>query len=76
MSPQELQTLKNKFGIIGDAPRLNRAITVAAQVASTELSVLILGESGVVIEVFSKIIHQLSPRKHNKFIAVNCGAIP
>jgi DNA-binding NtrC family response regulator len=76
MSPQELQTLKNKFGIIGDAPRLNRAITVAAQVASTELSVLILGESGVGKEVFSKIIHQLSPRKHNKFIAVNCGAIP
>jgi transcriptional regulator with PAS, ATPase and Fis domain len=76
MSPQELQSLKNKFGIIGDAPRLNRAITVAAQVASTELSVLILGESGVGKEVFSKIIHQLSPRKHNKFIAVNCGAIP
>jgi len=54
MSPQELQTLKNKFGIIGDAPRLNRAITVAAQVASTELSVLILGESGVGKEVFFK----------------------
>lgn len=72
----ELQSIKNRFAIIGDSPGLNRAINVAAQVAPTELAVLILGESGVGKEVFSKIIHQLSARKHNKFIAVNCGAIP
>lgn len=72
----ELQSIKNKFEIIGNDPQLNYALKVATQVAGTDLSVLINGESGVGKEVFSKIIHFLSPRKHNAFIAVNCGAIP
>lgn len=72
----ELQALKNKFDIIGNSPGLNYALTTAEKVAPTELTVLILGESGVGKEVFSKIIHQLSPRKHGPFIAINCGAIP
>ena len=72
----ELQSLKNRFGIIGNAPALNHALNVAAQVANTDLSVLINGESGVGKESFSLIIHALSGRKHNPFIAVNCGAIP
>lgn len=70
------QAIKNRFGIIGNSPGLNYALDVAAQVANTDLSVLINGESGVGKEVFSHIIHALSARKHNKFIAVNCGAIP
>jgi transcriptional regulator with PAS, ATPase and Fis domain len=72
----ELQAIKNRFGIIGNAPNLNYALTIASQVANTDLSVLINGESGVGKEVFSQIIHALSARKHNPFIAVNCGAIP
>ena len=72
----DLQSIKNRFGIIGNSPVLNRALHVAAQVANTDLSVLINGESGVGKEVFSQIIHSLSARKHNPFIAVNCGAIP
>src|SRR5678809_1490951 len=72
----DLQNIKNRFGIIGNSPALNYAIQVASQVASTDLSVLIVGESGVGKEAFSQIIHALSPRKHNAFIAVNCGAIP
>ncbi len=72
----ELQSIKNRFGIIGNSPGLNHALNVAVQVASTDLSVLITGESGVGKEVFSQIIHALSSRKHNSFIAVNCGAIP
>ncbi|MEI7472649.1 MAG: sigma-54 dependent transcriptional regulator [Chitinophagaceae bacterium] len=72
----ELQTIKNRFGIIGNSVSLNHALTVAVQVANTDLSVLINGESGVGKEVFSQIIHALSARKHNPFIAVNCGAIP
>ena len=72
----DLQSLKNRFGIIGNAPALNYALNVAAQVANTDLSVLINGESGVGKESFSLIIHALSARKHNPFIAVNCGAIP
>ena len=72
----ELQSIKNRFGIIGNAPALNFALQVAEQVASTDLTVLINGESGVGKEVFSQIIHHLSARKHNPFIAVNCGAIP
>lgn len=72
----ELQSIKNRFGIIGNSPGLNHALNVAAQVAGTDLSVLITGESGVGKEVFSQIIHALSARKHNPFIAVNCGAIP
>jgi DNA-binding NtrC family response regulator len=72
----DIQSIKNRFGIIGNAPALNHAIDVAVQVANTDLSVLINGESGVGKEVFSHIIHSLSNRKHNPFIAVNCGAIP
>jgi transcriptional regulator with PAS, ATPase and Fis domain len=72
----DLQTIKNRFGIIGNSPALNHALNTAAQVAGTDLTVLIVGESGVGKEVFSQIIHALSSRKHNPFIAVNCGAIP
>src|SRR5213080_219415 len=72
----DLQSIKNRFGIIGNSPALNYAIQVAIQVATTDLSVLIVGESGVGKESFSQIIHALSTRKHNPFIAVNCGAIP
>ncbi|MEJ7736576.1 MAG: sigma-54 dependent transcriptional regulator [Chitinophagaceae bacterium] len=72
----DLQSIKNRFAIIGNAPALNHALNVAVQVANTDLSVLIAGESGVGKEVFSQIIHSLSARKHNPFIAVNCGAIP
>ena len=72
----DIQSIKNRFGIIGNSPALNYAIQVASQVANTDLTVLIAGESGVGKEVFSQIIHALSPRKHNPFIAVNCGAIP
>ena len=72
----DLQSIKNRFGIIGNSPALNHALSVAVQVAATDLTVLINGESGVGKEVFSQIIHSLSARKHNPFIAVNCGAIP
>ncbi len=72
----DLQSIKNRFGIIGNAPALNFALNTAAQVAATDLTVLIVGESGVGKEAFSQIIHALSSRKHNPFIAVNCGAIP
>ncbi len=70
------QTIKQRFGIIGNSPLLNHAIEVAMQVAPTDMTVLINGESGSGKESFSKIIHDLSKRKHGKFIAVNCGAIP
>ncbi|MBD1396262.1 sigma-54-dependent Fis family transcriptional regulator [Pontibacter sp. JH31] len=72
----DIQSIKQRFGIIGNSPLLNYAIQVAAQVAPTEMTVLITGESGSGKESFSKIIHQLSPRKHGQFIAINCGAIP
>ncbi|MEY3209049.1 MAG: hypothetical protein RL064_1080 [Bacteroidota bacterium] len=72
----DLQSLKNRFSIIGNTPSLNHALNTAEQVAATDLTVLIVGESGVGKEVFSQIIHSLSSRKHNPFIAVNCGAIP
>ncbi len=72
----DLQSIKNRFGIIGNSPELNYALNVASQVSNTDLSVLINGESGVGKEVFAHIIHALSARKHNPFIAVNCGAIP
>lgn len=72
----DVQEIKQRFGIIGNAPGLNRAIEVAVQVAPTDLSVLISGESGSGKEVFPQIIHSFSSRKHGKYIAVNCGAIP
>lgn len=72
----EVQKVKQRFGIIGSSVGLNRAIDIAIQVAPTDLSVLITGESGVGKEVFPQIIHQYSSRKHGSYIAVNCGAIP
>jgi transcriptional regulator with PAS, ATPase and Fis domain len=76
MNSPEIQAVKNRFGIIGSAPVLNHAINVAIQVAATDLTVLITGESGSGKESFSKIIHSISSRKHGPFIAINCGAIP
>lgn len=76
MVKSEIQQVKLRFGIIGNAEALNRAIDVAIQVAPTDLSVLITGESGVGKESFPQIIHQYSRRKHGQYIAVNCGAIP
>lgn len=72
----DIQQIKQRFGIIGNSPVLNRAIDIARQVAPTDLSVFITGESGTGKEVFPQIIHQFSARKHGQYIAVNCGAIP
>ncbi|MGB0789508.1 MAG: sigma-54 interaction domain-containing protein [Marinirhabdus sp.] len=73
---ESVQATKQRFGIIGNDPKLNRAVEKAIQVAPTDISVLVTGESGVGKESIPKIIHSLSHRKHNKYIAVNCGAIP
>jgi len=73
---ESVQAIKQRFGIIGNTASLNRAIEKAIQVSPTDISVLVTGESGVGKESIPKIIHQLSHRKHNKYIAVNCGAIP
>lgn len=75
-SAAEIQSVKQRFGIIGNSPLLNHAISVAMQASPTDMTVLITGESGSGKESFSKIIHSLSARKHGKFIAINCGAIP
>lgn len=72
----ETQQVKQRFGIIGNAPLLNRALEVALQVAPTDISVLVTGESGTGKEIIPQVIHQLSSRKHAEYIAVNCGAIP
>jgi DNA-binding NtrC family response regulator len=71
-----LQSIKSRFGIVGTSHLLDAALETAVRVAPTDLTVLVIGESGVGKEVFSKIIHSLSARKHNEFIAINCGAIP
>ncbi len=71
-----VQQVKLRFGITGNSPKLNQAIEIALQVAQTDLSVLITGESGTGKEIFSQVIHNFSVRKHNSYIAVNCGAIP
>tara|TARA_B100000524_G_scaffold81771_2_gene37527 strand:+ start:11782 stop:13014 length:1233 start_codon:yes stop_codon:yes gene_type:complete len=71
-----VQQIKQRFGIIGNAPLLNRALEVCAQVAPTDISVLVTGESGTGKEIIPQVIHQLSARKHGEYIAVNCGAIP
>jgi len=76
VNQDEIQSVKQRFDIIGHSPALNHAIRVAIQVAPTDLTVLINGESGSGKESFSKIIHNLSARKHGQFIAINCGAIP
>ena len=73
---ENIQTIKQRFEIIGNDPKLNRALEKASQVAPTDISVLVTGESGVGKESIPKIIHALSHRKHGKYIAVNCGAIP
>jgi transcriptional regulator with PAS, ATPase and Fis domain len=76
ITDSEIQSVKQRFGIIGNSPLLNHAIQVAIQASPTDMTVLITGESGSGKESFSKIIHSLSLRKHGKFIAINCGAIP
>ena len=76
MTNQELQTLKNKFDIIGNDPALNRALEIAVAVAPTDIAVLVTGESGVGKENIPRIIHQNSARRRGKYFAVNCGAIP
>ncbi|MBR5855052.1 MAG: sigma-54-dependent Fis family transcriptional regulator [Paludibacteraceae bacterium] len=76
MEQKDLQRIKQQFSIIGNSAQLNRDIEIAVQVAVTDLSVLITGESGVGKEHFPKIIHQNSPRKHGPYFAINCGAIP
>jgi len=76
MTNQELQSLKNKYDIIGNDPALNRALEIAVGVAPTDIAVLVTGESGVGKENIPKIIHQNSPRRRGKYFAVNCGAIP
>ena len=73
---ETIQSIKQRFEIIGNDPKLNRAVEKAIQVAPTDISVLVVGESGVGKESIPKIIHSLSHRKHGKYIAVNCGAIP
>ena len=73
---ESIISVKQRFGIIGDNPKLNRAIEKSIQVANSDISVLVTGESGVGKENIPKIIHQYSHRKHSKYIAVNCGAIP
>jgi transcriptional regulator with PAS, ATPase and Fis domain len=76
ISDSEIHVVKQRFSIIGNSPLLNNAVSVAIQVAPTDMSVLITGESGSGKESFSKIIHHLSSRKHGQFIAINCGSIP
>ena len=76
MTNQELQTLKNKYDIIGNDPALNEALANAVKVAPTDMTVLVVGESGVGKENIPKIIHQNSPRRRAKYFAINCGAIP
>jgi transcriptional regulator with PAS, ATPase and Fis domain len=76
ITDNEIQNIKQRFGIIGNSTLLNNAVRVAMQVAPTDMSVLITGESGSGKESFSKIIHYMSPRKHGQFIAINCGSIP
>ncbi|MDH6308331.1 DNA-binding NtrC family response regulator [Dysgonomonas sp. PFB1-18] len=76
MAKPDIQQVKQRFGIIGNSPDLNRAIDIALQVAPTDMSVLVTGESGVGKENFPQIIHQFSHRKHGTYIAVNCGSIP
>lgn len=76
MKTEELQNIKRRYGIVGENDSLNRALDVALQVASTDLSVLIGGESGVGKEIIPRIIHDLSPRKREKYFAINCGSIP
>ena len=74
--PPQVERAKQRFGIVGNSPALMESIARAVQVAPIDLSVLVTGESGTGKEFFPKIIHEFSPRKHSRYIAVNCGAIP
>ena len=76
MNTTELQRIKQRYNIVGNCDGLNRALDVALQVAPTDLSVLIIGESGVGKEIIPRIIHDNSPRKREKYFAINCGSIP
>ncbi len=76
MNTSELQTIKQRYNIVGNSDGLNRALDVALQVAPTDLSVLVIGESGVGKEIFPRVIHDASPRRREKYFAVNCGSIP
>ena len=76
MSMRDLQQIKQAYKIVGNCDDLNRALDVALKVAPTDLSVLIVGESGVGKEILPRIIHDNSPRRHEKYFAINCGAIP
>ena len=76
LSESQLRPIKQRYAIVGDCPALNRALDVAVQIAPTDLSVLIEGENGVGKEVFPRLIHDHSPRKHKKYFAINCGSIP
>ena len=76
MNPSEQQDIKRRYNIVGNCPALNRVLDVALQVAPTDVSVLIVGESGVGKEVIPRIIHENSPRKREKYFAINCGSIP
>ena len=76
MDVKELQNIKQRYGIVGNCNALNRALDIALQVAPTDLSVLIVGESGVGKEILPRVIHDCSPRRREKYFAINCGAIP
>ena len=76
MNTSELQKIKQRYNIVGNSDGLNRALDVALQVAPTDLSVLIIGESGVGKEIIPRIIHDNSPRRREKYFAINCGSIP
>ena len=76
MDQNKLQDIKKRFNVVGNCPQLNHALDICLSVASTDLSVLIIGESGVGKEVLPKIIHDNSPRRREKYFAVNCGSIP
>ena len=76
MKTSELQDIKKRYNIVGDSDGLNYALDVALQVASTDLSVLIIGESGVGKEIIPRVIHDMSPRRRERYFAINCGSIP
>ena len=76
MNTTQLQTIKNRYNIVGNCDSLNHALDVALQVAPTDLSVLVVGESGVGKEIIPRVIHDTSPRRREKYFAINCGSIP
>ena len=76
MNTSELQKIKQRYNIVGNCDSLNHALDIALQVAPTDLSVLIIGESGVGKEIIPRVIHEHSPRRREKYFAINCGSIP